>query len=356
MISARVIGSGSVQTSVSGSSTVFSASPTRSLVSVGVYSAGQSPLSGVQPTTEIRGLQTISPDKPAEMAWMSTRLDSGTFGISAKSSTGYVAVLWWDGTVQGFGSGNQTQYISVTRAVPASGAYARSAPKSVYVWPATSLTSFIQSGYGTLTGLACSSKKITALSVADCVSLAALSCDSNNMEHLDVSRCSLMTNLACHGNRLRSLDISTLPLLGSLFCQSNILESLDVSMNPAMQVLQCNSNSLKTLNLAYSVNLRSLFCQDNSIASLNLSSCPLLTGMNCSNNEITSLRALNVSFESLYGANIENNLLTWQALNQFYSDLKVAPPGQSPAIYAAGNPGAGDDLQSIATGKGYSFV
>jgi hypothetical protein len=285
------------------------------------------------------------------MIYLSTCLDSGTFSVSVRSSTGYVAVMWWDGTNSVFGSGNSSSYITVSKTIPTATAYVRSSPKTSYIWSTTSAGSGLQSG--DITGFSCPSKKIIALSVSDCTAMTALSCDGNLMEFLDISRCSALTSLTCYGNRLRSLDITPCTLLAYLYCQSNLLTTLDVTKSPLLRTLQCNDNSIASLNLSLSTALLELFCYNNLLTSLSITTSPSLTSLNCSNNRLTSLRAIGCSLYSPYGGNIESNLLSSAALNQFYSDLGQAGSVSAP-LFVAGNTGISGDTPSIATGKGYA--
>jgi hypothetical protein len=347
-----------ISATVSGGSIVSASSVASSPISVSVYGSATTLDGTVGSLTPVssssssvsQGGYALSPEKPTEMVWLSTRLEAGSFGVSIKSSTGYVAVMWWDGSVSTYGTGNAGAYISITKTIPTSGAYARSAPKSVYLWAASGPGAYIQTGV--ITGLLAASKKITALNVSDCESLASLSCDTNDMEHLSVSRCTSLASLACYGNRLRSLDILTCPALTTLYCQNNRLESLDVSKSTKLIILQCNTNSIPTLNLASNPDLVSVFCHNNLISSLSFTVAKKVTSLNCSNNRITVIRAPAVSFANPYGANLETNLLSADSLNQFYSDLAVAA-SQGVAIYVAGNVGAESDSTAVAVGKGY---
>lgn len=353
MINVSVLGS--ISASVSGSGPI----------AVSVYGSTQSLDGSIGPLTPVGSGNSVasggslasssfalSPEKPTEMIWLSTRLETGSFSFSVKTSTGYAAVMWWDGTVTTGGTGNAGSYLTLSKTIPTSGSYARSAPKSVYVWAVSSAGSLIQSG--AITGFAASSRKVTALNVSDCESLASLSCDTNGMEFLGVSRCPALTSLLCFGNRIRSLDITTCPALVALYCQNNLIEFLDVSKCTKLIVLQCNSNLIPSLDIQYTPDLVSLFCNNNLISSLSFTVAKKVTSLNCSNNKITTIRAPGVSFASPYGANLENNFLPASGLNQFYSDLAVsASPSEPVAIYVAGNIGAFADNPSIATGKGY---
>jgi Leucine-rich repeat (LRR) protein len=338
-ISASVTGGGGVVYTSTGSGS--------SPISVSVQGGAQSASSSGESSSTPKQSYVIAPEKPPGMIYFSTRLETGTFGMAVRSSTGYVAVMWWDGTTNTYGTGAASSYFLITKIVPTTSFYARSAPKSVYVWPTTS-ASLIQ--YGSITGFSCPGRKITAMSLADCTALTALTVDSNLMEHLDLTRCSAISSLACYGNRLRSLDITTCTGLVSLYCQNNLLSYLDVTLATGLLTLQCNDNQIGSLNLTYSTLLAELFVYNNLLTSLTIAGSPFLASLNCSGNRLTTLRAIGISLDSTYGANIENNLLSASALNQFYSDLAVG--GDAP-IYVAGNIGTTSDDPSIATGRGY---
>lgn len=341
-VSVSVAGSSLVSASVGSSSSIISATATG-----GVFSSGDSP----SPSTSQQSQAfSIAPGKLPGMIYLSTCLDSGTFSASVRSSTGYVGVLWWDGTNSLWGSGNASSYISITKAIPTTGSYQKSSPKVVYFWPATNMN-YLQSG--DITGFTCSSKKVVALSTSDCTAMTALSCDGNSMEFLDISRCAALTTLTVYGNRLRSLDITPCTLLTHLYCQSNLLTTLDVTKSPLLRTLQCNDNSIASLNLSLSTALLELFCYNNLLTSLAITTSPSLTSLNCSNNRLTSLRAVGCRLYSPYGGNIESNLLTSSALDQFYSDLGQAGSASAP-LFVAGNTGISGDTPSIATGKGYA--
>lgn len=352
------VSSSPISVSVTGGGQVSAWYQSSQTTSISVYGGGLAPsggsLSFVGSTPSSYSSSqlsyVLSPEKPSGMAWLSTRLDSGTFGFSARTSTGYFAVQWWDGIVSVYGSGSASQFTSATKSVATTGAFARSAPKSVYIWPVASSSLLSQSGG--LTGLSASSKKITAVSVDDCYSLTSLSCDSNDMEYLSLSRCTSLATLSCFGNRLRSIDLTSSPAITSIYAQNNLLGGIDVGNQANLSVLQCNSNQISSLNLLANQNLTSLFCHNNLLSSLNLSACKQLTHLNCSGNVLTSIRAVGLSFSNPYGANLSGNLLDFSQISQFYSDLATSPAGTTPPIFVAGNRSGGNTL--IAEGKGYA--
>lgn len=340
-----------IAVSIAGSSSISAAVGSGSGSISVTASGGQFASNSTTPTVQQVQTFSIAPEKPPGMIYLSTRLDTGTFSVSVRSSTGYVQVLWWDGVNGGYGSGNSSSYITVSRAIPTNSAYIKSSPKSVYIWPTTNTGAGLQSG--DITGFSCASRKITALSVSDCSLMTTLSCESNSMEFLDVARCTSLSSLSCYGNRLRSLDISTCTALLYLYCQSNLLTYLDVKKSPLLRTLQCNDNSIASLDLSVSTALIELFCYNNLLSSLAITTSPSLTSLNCSGNQLTSLRAVGVSLTSPYGANIESNSLSSTALDRFYADLGLAGTAGAP-VFVSGNSGISSDTPSIATGKGYT--
>lgn len=289
------------------------------------------------------------PYKPPGAVWIASVLDSGTFTVSARSSTGYFAVLWWDGQVQAFGTGSTIQYNQASKSVLTAGLWARSAPKQVAVWPCVSAANASQSG--ALTGFSCTSKKVFALSIDGCSSLLEVSCDSNQLTSLNFTGCTSLQTISCHINSLVELDVSNATSLTSLYCQSNSLRGLDVTKNTALQILSCSNNLLSTLNLSQNSALTGLYAFGNSLTSLDIRNKPALRDVNVSGNAIGTILASGLLASGPFGLNVSNNNLSVQALNSLYSDLAVV---QSGTIYVSGNPGTASDSPSIATAKGYT--
>jgi hypothetical protein len=277
---------------------------------------------------------------PPGMARMVTVRNSSTFSITVKSTTGYVAARWWDGSVEVFGAGVAANNITVSKAIPTTGNWIKSAPKEIFIWSCT-VGNANQSG--NLTTLNCGNgNSLTSLDVSGLTALAQLFCSTNSLTSLDVSGLTSLNLLACNANSLTSLDVSGLTALTTLNCSTNSLTSLDVSGLTALNGLSCNNNSL---------------------TSLNVSGLTALTTLVCSNNPLTSLRAVGVVFDSgkwknkkkgkAYGIQrIDNNLLNAAALNQFYTDLGATTPGTG-FLDVKDNPGSATADHTIATNKGY---
>ena len=289
------------------------------------------------------------PHKPPGVVWLVSVLDLGTFSLSARSTTGYVAVLWWDGSVQSYGVGSNLQYISASKSVLSSGNWAQSAPKQVFVWSCLSATSAAR--FGSLTGFSCTTKSVSHLSIDACPSLTEVSCDSNQLTTLSLTGCTSLQTISCHLNSLTSLDISEATALTSLYCQGNALRGLDVTRNTALQILSCSTNQLTTLNLSQNSALAGLYCFGNQLTSLDIRNKPSLSNVNASSNALTSILASGVQASGVVGMNVSSNNLGAQALNTLYTDLAAV---QSGVIYVSGNPGVSGDSPTIATAKGYT--
>lgn len=347
-ISANVSGN-VVNASVSGSPA--SASVTSSQVSSVQASSGPS----TSPVLSVNGqignvVLPVFPssfEKPPGMARLVTVLDGGTFLLSARSTTGRFAVLWWDGSVQVFGGGAASQYTAASKVVPASGNWAGSAPKPVVVWSCTASPA----ASGSLTGLSCTSKKVISIAVDGCQSLTEISCDTNQLANLLLTGCAALQTVSCHLNVLRELVVSDCVALTNLYCQGNLLSGLDVSKNTSLLVLSCSENALGGLDVTQNTALESMYCHNNQITALNVNGKALLRNVNASNNLLTSVRAIGVATSGAAGFNVSSNSLSSQALNALYADLAGVASG---TIYVAGNPGAALDNPAVATAKGYT--
>jgi hypothetical protein len=344
---------------------------------------------------EIVSGDRVPQQNPTGMARMVTVRSSGSVNVTVRSTTGYVASRWWDGSVQVFGSGAPGSDISVSKAVPASGNWSASSPKEIFLWSCTAgnatqsghmtrllcqtngvgnaLASLDVSGLASLASLDCSFNQLTSLNVSGLAALGTLSCNSNQLTSLDLSRLTSLTSLNCSGNQLNSLNVSGLALLEFLGSDANQLTSLNVSgltslrylgciSNPitslnasgctAMEVMDCYDNyQLTSLNVSGLTSLTSLICYNTQLTSLNLSGLSSLRVMDFSNAQITSLRAVGVSLSDAGLSNVTNNALNASALNQFYADLA---PG-SATIAVIGNPGVAGDSPAIAVAKGYTI-
>lgn len=350
--------SGSTSGSVTVSSGSVSSSPT---VSSGygvegfstAYFSGPSPYTVFTPTgpsgSSTVAVANLLPYKPEEYGWMTSILETGSLSFSVRTSTGYAAVMWWDGTVSLYGSGNADAFMTAQKSVPISGSWSRSSPKQVFVWPCTAGSATYS---GTLKGLSCPSRKITALSVADCGSLTSLDCSSNLIDYIDIRSTPALQELFCYSNRLGSLDLSDSTSLKAVYCQSNYLTALTTTKNTLLETLQCDNNLITSLTLTANTRLQSLYCQNNKLPALVLSSNSMLRNLNCSSNLINTISIPSgLTLSGQFGCNLSYNIFDAAALNSFYTSLGVVSSGY---LFVNGNPGAAGDNPSIATAKGYT--
>lgn len=285
----------------------------------------------------VGGNEIISADtpqlNPRGMARFVSITDAQTIWFnSVRSTTGYVGVLWWDGSVQVYGSGNPNSDISIQKSAPISGNWSGAAPKEFFFWSSgstgfksgdltmikssylTGLTSLDVRGLSALTALATGGGELTSLDLTGLTSLTELRCSNNKLTNLDVSGLTGLTILYCNNNLISSLNLGNLPVLQYLFCQqnhivslnlsglpsllqfdcsTNLLGSLDVSNNSELTIFYCYSNSISSLNIFSNTKLKTLWCFDNSISSLNTSNNTSLLFLSCTDNNISSLNLSN---------------------------------------------------------------
>jgi hypothetical protein len=272
----------------------------------------------------------------------------------------------------------------------------------------SNITALNVAGLPELTSLLCYGNYLTLLDVAGCTSLSTLRCHSNSLTSLDVAGLTSLSTLECYSNRLTSLDVSGCTSLASLHCGGNSLTSLDLTGLTSLSTLACGGDSsLTSLDVSGCTSLASLSCYNNSnltqlvipdlhtlyyidthesgITSLDLSNSsgqpliflelydgaletldisnacnPSATLLRCQNNNLTSIRA--VGLRAVYmpwwyyaAADLSNNQLSAEALDQFYTDLAVDATGTG-IIDVSGNPGVTGHDPSIATAKGYTVL
>lgn len=287
--------------------------------------------------------------KPAGYAWILSTKPNGSISLAARSSTGYSAVLWWDGTLQVFGGGSPTMHYPASKTAATTGPWGASSPRNIFVWSCVSATS--AQATGSLLGISATNCGIRTLSVAGCGSLQTLDCSTNSIDTLDLQGCTSLSSLTCYSNSLKDIDTLELKSLTELYCQSNPLSELTLTANEELLVLQCNSCALTSLDLSTCTKLASLFCHSNQIQVLNLSNNKLIKALNCSGNMLVSVRAAGAAISGAAGANLSANQLNASALNALYEDLASVSSG---SIYVAGNPGVSADSPSIAVAKGYT--
>jgi hypothetical protein len=343
-------GFSTIQATVSGS-TITASIAGGSISASGGSVTSFSPVQSVngQIGSVVVGVPHYVQQNPGGMVWLITTKNTGLLSMTARSTTGYVAVMWWNGTVQLLGSGSPSVNINVSRQIPLFGQpWSSSSPKHVYVWSCGSTSSANKTGE--LTTFSCTSSDVSMVSAYGCSSLNSLSCDSNQITSLDLGGCVGLAELSCFSNKITELNLTGLPALASLYCQSNLLDGLNVRSNPLLQTLQCNDNSLDTLDTSANPNLYGLYCHNNFIKSLDLRGNAGLKNLNCLGNGLESINATGLALSGSLGANVSGNQLSASSLNSFYSGLANVTSG---TLYVSGNPGTASDTPSIATQKGY---
>jgi len=292
------------------------------------------------------------PEPPADpFATLVSTKSTGNVAGSARSTTGYIKVEWWDSTTNVYGTGEANNNIFWSKAAGGAGS------KTLRIYPSDASGNLS----GSLTLLDCNTNSLTSLDVSGLTALNTLICFSNSLTSLDVSGLTALANLTCSNNSLTALNVSGLTALTGLFCSGNSLTSLNVSGLTSLTGLGCSENSLTSLNVSGLTALTYLFCSGNSLTSLDVSNLPALTELNCDNNELVTLRATAVSFgfwknkkkqKGSVGFSGVDNQLDAAALNQFYTDLAAGIPGAS-VLNVENNPGTATHDPTIATNKGY---
>jgi hypothetical protein len=316
-------------------------------------------------------------------------------GFYVKTTTGYARITNFDTTQEAnAGAGTPASFIYLEGGVPGTG-YDNVLPK-FYVIDPTDVSGSLSGDITYLwvkTGLditssppAVRSSNITALNVAGLPELTSLLCYGNYLTLLDVAGCTSLSTLRCHSNSLTSLDVAGLTSLSTLECYSNRLTSLDVSGCTSLASLSCYNNSnltqlvipdlhtlyyidthesgITSLDLSNSSGQPLIFLElyDGALETLDISNAcnPSATLLRCQNNNLTSIRA--VGLRAVYmpwwyyaAADLSNNQLSAEALDQFYTDLAVDATGTG-IIDVSGNPGVTGHDPSIATAKGYTVL
>jgi Leucine-rich repeat (LRR) protein len=234
-----------------------------------------------EPTLTPEPTPTPEPSSPPPdpFATLVTTQTVANVSGSARSTTGYIKVQWWDSTSNVYGTGGVGNNIFWSKGAGDAGS------KTFRIYPSDASGNLA----GSLTTLNCFNNSLTSLNVSGLTALTGLSCQSNPLASLDLSGLTSLTTLNCTSNSLTSLDLSGLTSLTTLFCSNNSLTSLDVSGLASLTALHCFGNSLTSLDLSGLTSLTTLFCSNNSLTSLDLSGLTSLTALNCFGNSLTSL-------------------------------------------------------------------
>jgi Leucine-rich repeat (LRR) protein len=311
---------------------------------------------------------------PTGMAHMVSIKPTGTVSIRTVTSTGFVAIQWWDGSIVTYAATAST-YTYNQKTVPTTGNWSKSAPKEIFIWPCISLTD--ASFSGNLTLLYCNGNYLTSLDVSECGALEVIYAGQGYLRTLDVRNCVALKTLSCGGNLLTKIDVSKCPNLNSLFVDSNALNSLEVSTCTDLRSFSCCANQIKSLDLLNCTKLSSLacsenqltslcvtgltamyalYCDNNNLTSLDLSGCVNLSGVFAYENRLQSVRCLGigrVGYTSDTSYNFYGNLLSEAALNMMFQDLADDKSEPGTMIDISQNPGSLTCNTAIATAKGY---
>jgi hypothetical protein len=243
---------------------------------------------------------SIPNDVPLGMIKIYSVLSTGNISGTIKTSTGYAAIRWWDGTTSLIGSGSSTTDYEWTKAVPAYNEdFGASSEKIIYFWSSTAVNK-IQSG-----------------------NITSFNCASNNITKLSFNNLSSLVSLYCNENKLTSLDLRE---------ETHYLQTLDCSNNP----------NLIYLNIKRAISLRNIDCSNCNLSSINLydiySSLELF---DISNNPLTEILSNEEAFDfsSSGYCNLSNCQLSESALLVFSSYLIPIEEPDEGTIDISGNPG-----------------
>ncbi|MBZ9621320.1 hypothetical protein G9F71_000140 [Clostridium sp. FP2] len=170
-----------------------------------------------------------------------------------------------------------------------------------------------------LTGLSCSSNKLTMLDLSKNTALTELSCYNNKLTTLDLSNNTKLTLLDC-ANPLKTLDVSKNTALIELTCFNSQLTTLDLSKNTALTKLNCVNNELTTLDLSKNIALTLVECGANKLRTLNVNNNIALTELNCGSNQLTTLDVSKDTALTLLNCN--DNKLTTIDTNTALTELR----------------------------------
>ena len=152
-----------------------------------------------------------------------------------------------------------------------------------------------------LVRLYCNDNAIEELHLGDSSALKLLYCHENKISDLNLDNSGNLIELSCYRNRLKSLDVASCPNLVILNVSKNKLGKIDLSKNSLLEQLYCEGCNLDDLEVSANPNLSILYCGDNSLTSLDVSNLYKLLELNCKINEITDLNlSNNGELEELY--------------------------------------------------------
>ena len=242
---------------------------------------------------------------PPGMARMVSVKTTGNISIYGKSTTGYMAVRSWNGTVTIFGTGVATTQYSFNLAVPSSGAWSNSAPKEIFIW---SCTAGNANQSGDLTYLKLNNNKLTSFDGTGLTSLGDLRLNSNSLTSFDGTGLTSLIYLYIDSNSLTSFDGAALTSVSILSLQGNSLTSFNGSALTSLNVLNLNNNSLTSFNGTGLTSVNVLYLSNNSLTSFDGSALTLLNALYLDDNNLTSFDGS--ALTSLTDLGLDDNNLT----------------------------------------------
>jgi len=309
------------------------------------------------------GSQFSVPSSISDVAVFGTKRSSGTFGFGGsaniRTSTGYVAVVWWDGVTTVYGTGNPVNSLSITKAI--SSPYNTSAEKLFTFYSCDSSgrrKGWIKGSTFSVDGFT----QISSCDLSKCRSIEDLEITSTAITSY-VHNKNLINLKLISSSITSSVNLTGSSKLTTLYMQCESVPSIDITGTNlyGLEIYGCPVSSIAGLSSVAS-KLTYANMIGNSITSLDFSNFTQLQNLILNYNSfLSSIRAANVSINlvsySSYSAFYGGIALTAcnlnaAALNQLYTDLASG----NGVIRVDTNPGVGSDNPSIATNKGYSVL
>lgn len=174
-----------------------------------------------------------------------------TFTISITSSTGYAAVLWWDGTITIQASGTFSKSVATNYS-----------PREIVFWACSSATS------GALNG------NITTLSSSS---------TSAYVYHADLTRLTSLTSLNISAYIGTAIDLSKNTALTSLTLKGTstyVIPSLNLSSNTLIDLVNSATlTNIASLDISNNTVANDVIMIDSSVNTINVSNTPYLGGL-----------------------------------------------------------------------------
>jgi hypothetical protein len=142
---------------------------------------------------------------PPDMIRVLTVRSVATFSCVVRSSSGYAAARWWDGSVDIYGTGAGTD-ITVSKSIPASGAWSSSSPKELFIWAAEDDVTAGKDGF--ISYFKSNSNQIASLNDGPGSTLATLDLASNDLTSISIG--GGLSYLDVSNNQLTAAALNTL--------------------------------------------------------------------------------------------------------------------------------------------------